>query len=54
MEGVLREELASPQIALKTQEFFDDLRKQYHVKALLSSEQLQTLEPFKLRTEQPA
>lgn len=54
MEGVLREELAAPQLALKTQEFFDDLRKQYHVKALLSSEQLQSLEPFKLRTEQPA
>lgn len=54
MEGALRDELAAPQISKKTEEFFDDLRKQYHVKAIFSSEQLQALEPFKFYAEQPA
>jgi hypothetical protein len=50
LEPALREEIAAPQISKRTVEFFDDLKKQYHVKHLLSSEQLTTFEPFVLKS----
>ena len=46
---MLRQEIASPVITKRTVEFFEDLRKQYGVKHLLSSEELQALEPFQLK-----
>ena len=49
LESTLRQEIASPVIAKRTVEFFEDLRKQYGVKHLLSSEELQALEPFQLK-----
>jgi hypothetical protein len=49
MEQNLREELAGPEIDKRTKDFFDDLRKQYHVKQSLGSEDLLAFEPFHLK-----
>lgn len=49
LEPALRQEIASPEITKRTLEFFDDLRKQYHVKHVFSSEQLVAFEPFQLK-----
>ena len=49
LEPVLRREIADPVIEKRTREFFEDLRKQYGVKQLLSSEELLAFEPFQLK-----
>lgn len=49
LEPALRDEIASPEITKRTIDFFADLRKQYHVKTVLSSEQLLAFEPFQLK-----
>jgi hypothetical protein len=49
LEPLLRQELAGPEIAKRTIAFFDDLRKQYHVKHLFSSDELMAFEPFVLQ-----
>jgi hypothetical protein len=54
MEGEIRNEIAGPEIATKTKSFFADLRKQYHVKTLLSAEQLSAFEPFQMKTDNAA
>ena len=52
LEPALRQEIASPEITRRTIEFFDDLRKQYHVKHLFSSEELMVFEPFQLKQKE--
>jgi hypothetical protein len=49
LEIAIRQELASPEITKRTITFFDDLRKQYYVKHIFSSEQLMAFEPFQLK-----
>ena len=49
LEPSLRQELSSPEITKRTITFFDDLRKQYHVKQIFSSDQLLAFEPFQLK-----
>ena len=49
LEAALREELASPEITKHTITFFDDLRRQHHVKHLFTSEQLLSFEPFQFK-----
>ena len=49
IEPVLRQQIADPVIIRRTIEFFEDLRKQYGVKQLLSSEELLAFEPFQLK-----
>ena len=49
LEALLQNEIASPVITVRTAEFFEDLRKQYGVKHLLSAEELQALEPFHMK-----
>lgn len=49
MEQKLREELAGPEIEKRTKLFFDDLRKQYHLKQSIPSEELLAFEPFQLK-----
>lgn len=49
LESTLRQEIASPVITKRTVEFFEDLRKQYGVKHLLTSEELRAFEPFQLK-----
>jgi hypothetical protein len=51
VEEAVRDELAYPEIEKKTKLFFDDLRRQYHVKQLFSSEQLLAFDPFTIRLE---
>jgi hypothetical protein len=54
LESTLRQEMVSPAITKRTVEFFEDLRKQYGVKHLLSSEELQAFEPFQLKEKSEA
>ena len=54
LESTLRQEIASPVIARRTVEFFEDLRKEYGVKNLLSLEELQALDPFHLKEKSGA
>jgi hypothetical protein len=49
LEATLRQELATPEVAKRTIAFFDDLRNQYHVKHIFSSEELLAFEPFQLK-----
>ncbi len=49
VEEVIRQDLAAPEIAKKTIAFFEELRKQYHVQHLFTSEQLLAFEPFQLK-----
>jgi hypothetical protein len=49
LEPTIRQEMASPEITKRTISFFDDLRKQYYVKHIFSSEELLTFEPFQLK-----
>lgn len=49
LEEALRQELAAPEITKHTVTFFNDLRKQYHVQHLFTSEQLVSFEPFHLK-----
>ena len=49
LEPALRHEIADPVIEKRTIEFFEDLRKEYGVKQLLSSEELLAFEPFLLK-----
>lgn len=46
LEPQLRQEIASPVIAKRTDEFFEDLRREYHVKHLMTSQELMAFEPF--------
>jgi len=48
LEGVLREHIAAPEVEEKSREFFADLRRQYHVQQVLSSDTLVAFEPFAL------
>ena len=54
IESELRQQVSSPVIAKRTVEFFADLRKQYGVQHLISSEDLQSMEPFQLKEKSGA
>lgn len=54
MEGELRGEIALPEVLQKSQEFFTELRKQYHAKYTLLEKDLIALEPFVLKTSEGA
>jgi hypothetical protein len=49
IENALKQEIATPQISIKSEEFFQDLRKRYHAKYVLSEDQLLSLQPFSLK-----
>lgn len=51
LEAELRQEIAGPEITKRTAAFFDDLRKQYHVKHIFTSDQLLAFEPFQLKAK---
>jgi hypothetical protein len=52
IEGEIKNDLASPEIHRKTDEFFQGLRKQYHAKYLLSEKEMLALEPFMLKQKE--
>ena len=51
IETSLKHEIATPEISIKSDEFFQDLRKRYHAKYVLSEEQLRSLQPFALKNK---
>lgn len=51
IEEELRGEIAYPEIEKQTKAFFDELRRQYHVKQLFTSQELASLEPFSMRSK---
>ncbi len=48
IEAKIREEVAAPLMAEKTEQFFQDLKRQYGVHMAISEKELETFEPFRL------